>query len=436
MGCINDANDMQSIAQGEGFSPTVLIDDQATADAVISAIGSAAQQLSSDDILVITYSGHGGQCPASTATRPTGRTRHGSSGTGSWSMTSCIALWGQFAAGVRIAVFSDSCHSGTVAKAMAYQVVSDAMAQAKPRADPETAAILPPAVPTARAFKVMPPNVQNEVNHTHARELAAQQWLAGASERAMVDATVLLISGCQDNQLSMDGSGNGLFTEKLKATWDSGSFSGTYNRFWQDIASLMPSTQSPNYFVTGASNPAFEAQRPFTIDGVGASGGSSTDDSSDTSDASNNGGTDDGTVSNDGSMTGSGNGSHPTLRRGDTGADVETLQQKLVDLGWQLDVDGDFGPATQDAVEEFQSSAGLTMDGVVGPQTWAALDARSAPPPTSGSKGSASKGIGVEGRRRHVQRQTRRLVSERTVGSTGWWRRRDRDPVPSVAQAR
>src|SRR4051794_31375053 len=55
-GCINDANDMQSIAQGEGFSPTLLIDDQATAAAVISAIGSAAQQLSSDDILVITYS--------------------------------------------------------------------------------------------------------------------------------------------------------------------------------------------------------------------------------------------------------------------------------------------------------------------------------------------------------------------------------------------
>jgi len=96
-------------------------------------------------------------------------------------------------------------------------------------------------------------------------------------------------------------------------------------------------------------------------------------------------------------MSGSANGSHPTLRRGDRGADVETLQQKLVDLGWQLDVDGDFGPATQDAVEEFQSSAGLSVDGVVGPQTWAALDARSAPPPTSGSKGSPSKSSGSKG---------------------------------------
>jgi peptidoglycan hydrolase-like protein with peptidoglycan-binding domain len=131
----------------------------------------------------------------------------------------------------------------------------------------------------------------------------------------------------------------------------------------------MPSTQSPNYFVTGAPNAAFEAQRPFTIAGVGASGGSGSGS-----------GTSSGGSAGNGSQP-STNGSHPTLRRGSRGPDVEILQQRLVELGWQLDVDGDFGPMTEDAVKEFQSQNGLDVDGIVGPNTWAALDARQGPRP-------------------------------------------------------
>lgn len=63
--------------------------------------------------------------------------------------------------------------------------------------------------------------------------------------------------------------------------------------------------------------------------------------------------------------------SRPVLRRGSTGAHVRVLQQLLhMNL-----VDGDFGPATEGAVRGFQARAGLTDDGVVGPRTWAALEA-------------------------------------------------------------
>ncbi|HSU16300.1 peptidoglycan-binding protein [Longimicrobium sp.] len=60
-----------------------------------------------------------------------------------------------------------------------------------------------------------------------------------------------------------------------------------------------------------------------------------------------------------------------TLRRGDTGALVKQVQAKLgIDSSA-----GTFGPKTEAAVREFQRDHGMVPDGIVGPKTWAALDA-------------------------------------------------------------
>ena len=64
-----------------------------------------------------------------------------------------------------------------------------------------------------------------------------------------------------------------------------------------------------------------------------------------------------------------------TVKRGSKGADVKALQEKLVMLGYALDCDGDFGPATEKAVKGFQTLNGLEVDGVVGSATWAKLNA-------------------------------------------------------------
>ncbi|MGA5067158.1 GH25 family lysozyme [Streptomyces exfoliatus] len=68
----------------------------------------------------------------------------------------------------------------------------------------------------------------------------------------------------------------------------------------------------------------------------------------------------------------------PTLRRGATGVDVKEAQC-LLNLTMEpghyppLVVDGDFGGGTESRVAQFQSCAGLGKDGIVGPNTWAAL---------------------------------------------------------------
>jgi peptidoglycan hydrolase-like protein with peptidoglycan-binding domain len=63
----------------------------------------------------------------------------------------------------------------------------------------------------------------------------------------------------------------------------------------------------------------------------------------------------------------------PTIRRGDTGGWVSFLQQVLVARGQAIEVDGIFGSATEAAVRELQGSAGIGVDGIVGPVTWTML---------------------------------------------------------------
>ena len=64
-----------------------------------------------------------------------------------------------------------------------------------------------------------------------------------------------------------------------------------------------------------------------------------------------------------------------TVKRGDQGDAVSAVQSQLTARGQDVVVDGDFGDQTHGAVRDFQKSKGLTVDGVVGPQTWAALAA-------------------------------------------------------------
>ena len=65
----------------------------------------------------------------------------------------------------------------------------------------------------------------------------------------------------------------------------------------------------------------------------------------------------------------------PVLRRGASGEAVARLQARLREKGFALSLDSRFGPATERAAKAFQGAAGLVPDGVVGKQTWTALQA-------------------------------------------------------------
>lgn len=73
------------------------------------------------------------------------------------------------------------------------------------------------------------------------------------------------------------------------------------------------------------------------------------------------------------------------FRVGDQGTDVAEIQGQLVRLGYDVSADGEFGPATAEAVKAFQTSKGMNADGQVGDSTYTALLGKSMPAVSHGS---------------------------------------------------
>lgn len=245
LACEFDAKDMSQLATSKSFTPTQLLTKTATRKAVTDKIADAATKLSADGIFFITYSGHGGQVPDKNSDEPDGRDETWCLYDGQLLDDELYYAFGQFAAGVRILILSDSCHSGSMAKAKRLEELpSDP--QHRPRA--------------------MPLDIVTRTYYAHQKfydAISSDKKLKDAEDK--VKATALLISGCQDSQFSMDGPFNGAFTATLKYVWNGGKFRGNYRKFHETIMSNMSPDQVPNYYLVGAPNRAFEKQTPFTV---------------------------------------------------------------------------------------------------------------------------------------------------------------------------
>lgn len=78
------------------------------------------------------------------------------------------------------------------------------------------------------------------------------------------------------------------------------------------------------------------------------------------------------------------------IKYGMKGDEVSNLQTSLKNAGYNIDVDGSFGPQTLAAVKQYQQANGLTVDGMVGPQTQAALFGGNTNKPAGNTQSSAA----------------------------------------------
>jgi metacaspase-1 len=250
-GCVGDAVSLHALASNAGITPLgILVNEQATRSAVETKLREAARELRSGDFFLYTFSGHGAQLPDLNNDEDKDR----------WDETWCLydgmmiddqadALWTLFRRGVRILVQLDCCHAGTAIRVPA----------APAAGFHETAALKPRMLNIAQAKR------------TYERHLASyrgyQQRFAApvGGVKQQISASILLMTGCQANQVAMDGWDNGAFTAQLLKVWNGGSFAGDYVKFSREVVEGMPYTQSPNFYKLGHPDPAFSAERPFAV---------------------------------------------------------------------------------------------------------------------------------------------------------------------------
>lgn len=262
--CEFDANDMAAIAQAQGIKPTVLLTRKGTRSAMLSALRKAAKALKAGDLFWLTYSGHGGQVPDNSGEEPDKLDETWCLYDGQLIDDELYYELSRFAKGVRILVLSDSCHSGTVVRAGR---PAPGTAEQRPR-------IMPPAVGMRvyNAHKAWYDRLQADIAKaaggrvtdpdTAIAQVAVSVRLTGIVQK--FEPSVVLVSGCQDNQFSMDGNHNGAFTEQVLRVWNNGGFQGSLAQFHARVRAGLPPTQSPNLFTLGPAG-AFLKQRPFTI---------------------------------------------------------------------------------------------------------------------------------------------------------------------------
>ena len=261
--CEFDANDMAAIAKSKGMKSALLLTKKATRSNMLSAMRAAAKALKSGDLFFISYSGHGGQVPDINHDEDDRKDETWCLYDGQLIDDELYFEFSKFAAGVRILMLSDSCHSGTVSRERPPPVPPGQRSKAMPDGV---------AIRVYDAHKAFYDKLQNDVTKAAGGPVtdpdAAPSQVGAAGQTGTVvgklNPAVVLISGCQDNQTSMDGDHNGAFTEQLLKVWNHGAFTGTYGSFHARIRAAMPATQSPNLFVLGTAA-AFLKQTPFTV---------------------------------------------------------------------------------------------------------------------------------------------------------------------------
>lgn len=257
--CEFDANDMAAIAMVQGMQSSVLLTKQATRSKFLSALRSAAKTLAAGDLFFLTYSGHGGQITDIDSDEPDGKDETWCLFDGQIIDDELYFEYSKFAAGVRILVLSDSCHSGSVVKAMPFEPGSRAMPNAV-------------AMRVYRDHKAFYDQLQMDVAKAAGGQIvdpdtALTQVTVSNRLTAVVSQfkpSLVLVSGCQDNQTSMDGDHNGAFTEQVLKVWANGTFAGTYRHFHAKVRAGLPPTQSPNLFTLGKAG-KFLRQTPFRV---------------------------------------------------------------------------------------------------------------------------------------------------------------------------
>lgn len=278
--CVADAEAMSALAQAKGFKVSaVLKDADGTRANVIGHIADAAKSLKSGDIFLYTYSGHGSFVPDLNGDEKSNdpNDRHDETWClfdGMFIDDEAYELWTMFKEGVRILVLLDCCHSGSAIKALPFGLPGGVIGAQNAPVVVRKPKFLSPAFARQTVLRNKEFYEKIGIKAFGDGVLDLTDDIVTRKQKGNLRCTVKLISGCQDNQQSLDGPLNGRFTEELLTVWNNGNFSGGYKDLHRRIVDGIAADgispdgrepQTPNLMTIGVDNAAFDSQAPFTI---------------------------------------------------------------------------------------------------------------------------------------------------------------------------
>ena len=240
------------------MKPTVLLTRKATRAAMLAALRAAAKTLASGDFFFLTYSGHGGQVPDVNGDEDDKKDETWCLYDGQLIDDELYFELGQFKAGVRILVLSDSCHSGTVTRA-AIMPPTDRSRRSGRRTDarrggdahlPRAPGVLRQAADRRRRRR---PASRSSTPTTRSRRSRRSGRLVGRSRSSFdrVGDADLRLPGQPD----LDGrrAQRRLHRAAARRSGTRARFSGNYANLHARIRARLPASQSPNLFTLGTA---------------------------------------------------------------------------------------------------------------------------------------------------------------------------------------
>jgi len=223
-GCVNDARDWADALTERFFETEIMLDAQATGDAIRDGIRRKLGGAATGDVVVITYSGHGTWVPDDDGDEPDHRDEalcpFDIFTAGPLLDDELYDLFSERERGVRVVLISDSCHSGSVNQ------------------------LAPSLHPDAGRVRFLPPSAF--LSPDRARVAARMPRIAATGRPRYAS---LLMSGCQDLEYSYDAHfgdrPNGAFTYVAVDTLRELKSEATYAEWMADIAKRLPSQDYP-----------------------------------------------------------------------------------------------------------------------------------------------------------------------------------------------
>jgi len=222
-GCVNDAQDWENVLVKRGFDVKVLTDKQATRSSILQIMTELLTITDKGDSIIITNSTHGTQIPDNNGDEADGFDEAICVISDDQSKIDLITddeLWKLFKLkkpGVQLVWIADSCHSGTVTRAVG-EVYSG-----KRR-----------FLPLWTLIKYL---INNPVSGKREASFEGEEW------------PCLLLAGCQDNEYCYDDyfetRPNGAFTKTAIEALSKLPMQTTYSDWFRAIKRVLPSTRHP-----------------------------------------------------------------------------------------------------------------------------------------------------------------------------------------------